>query len=680
MKICPYCWEKIQDLAKKCRYCAERLDENNTDRCMSSKINLEDNSLIKKIKDWNPKYEDFIDRVLVKYIKNKEWNDKKAANYLLNHDKLKSLADNLDLFDWLDDNIARELIKGQWINIDRLNMKSFKNLKEETANILFERWLWYYVADYLDNFEKLDQKKLFEKLIQSWERYAIIHNFKKLKEFNPKQFVKELIKNKEWYILLDQRGYFAWLDELVADSLIEDDQIFLLSSRLYRFNKLNKKYADIIIDDWQWWRIVNYIDRFEWLDVEILKNDLLDKWERETLANNIEKFKWLDNEEIVDNLIEGKKWWALIKLMDKITWIDDRIINVLIKNKCWNYLADIADKVDVKYHERIVEWLMNSTFYRESFLKNLDKFEWVDDKEIFGWLMKKKEWELILKNIDKFWFISMEEFSKELMDNEDYICLSKNLDKFKNINRNDLLEKIVEHNYRWLLECTFTSFDWMNKKIANLLIKNWKFSVVAYNLDRFNSIDNQIAEELIENWYWEMVANHIDKIEWLDKSTLYDTVYDAEFWNDTVEQITSDEYLHLIKNKSFTDNEIKKLVKYVSGGSLILDYLTSITDEQAKVLSDLKNLSLNWLKNITDEQAKYLWKINYLQLDWLETITDEQAKRLSSVNVLSLRWLKWLTYEQAKWLCKVNRRLELSWELHMQLLNNWFSVPWKNLR
>ena len=83
--------------------------------------------------------------------------------------------------------------------------------------------------------------------------------------------------------------------------------------------------------------------------------------------------------------------------------------------------------------------------------------------------------------------------------------------------------------------------------------------------------------------------------------------------------------------------------------------LTSITDEQAEILSKLPRLTLNGLTSITDEQAESLSKVEaFLRLAGLNSITDAQAESLSKVEgYLHLHGLASITDAQAESLSKV---------------------------
>ena len=89
---------------------------------------------------------------------------------------------------------------------------------------------------------------------------------------------------------------------------------------------------------------------------------------------------------------------------------------------------------------------------------------------------------------------------------------------------------------------------------------------------------------------------------------------------------------------------------------LDLDNLTSITDEQAEILSKVRSpIHLCGLTELSDEQAKSLSRLTGVALDGLTTITDELAEILSKVKgPLYLNGLTSITDKQAESLRKVS--------------------------
>ena len=153
-----------------------------------------------------------------------------------------------------------------------------------------------------------------------------------------------------------------------------------------------------------------------------------------------------------------------------------------------------------------------------------------------------------------------------------------------------------------------------------------------------------------------------------------------------IQDITEDKFNELCHREILKDEEIKQVIKYAikeEYSALHLGNLTSITDEQAERLTSINTLWLPGLKKITDKQAEYLsnvnylilgltsitdeqmrilceWKISSLDFQLLTSITDKQAEYLSNVESLGLNGLTSITDRQAEYL--------LNWKVKADLI------------
>lgn len=131
-----------------------------------------------------------------------------------------------------------------------------------------------------------------------------------------------------------------------------------------------------------------------------------------------------------------------------------------------------------------------------------------------------------------------------------------------------------------------------------------------------------------------------------------------------VKDITNEEYNDLCLHETLTDEETQQVVKFSNKNDtpLVL-WLTSMTDNQTKILSNAFRLELNWLTSIPTQQLEILSKKEgLLALDWLKYLTDTQAALLSRIERLHLNWLEYLTDKQVSLLLSWNVEiLELNW-------------------
>ena len=130
-----------------------------------------------------------------------------------------------------------------------------------------------------------------------------------------------------------------------------------------------------------------------------------------------------------------------------------------------------------------------------------------------------------------------------------------------------------------------------------------------------------------------------------------------------VKDISEKDYNDLCLREKLTDKQLQQVVNFSNKNDRILNlWLTRITDNQAKILSEAFRINLNWLTSITNDQLEILSKKEgHLGLDWLKYLTDAQILLLSRIERLSLNWLKFLSNEQIL--------LLLSWNVEILSLN-----------
>ena len=201
--------------------------------------------------------EELIDRVYWEYVAKNidkfKWVDKnEIAEKILNWPNWWCLSYYLENFEWLDHKEVAKILISKWYSYRvGKNLKFFKWLDKEIAEKLIRWKNWYFLARDLESFEWLD-KGIAEKLVRKADsepggylcqavREGIVKNLEKFDWLNTKEFVKK---------------YLLW----------------------------SNFYPELI---------EQYKEKFEWLDEEIA-NELIEDWYSEFVAKNLEKFEWLD--------------------------------------------------------------------------------------------------------------------------------------------------------------------------------------------------------------------------------------------------------------------------------------------------------------------------------------------------------------------------------------------------
>ena len=108
MKTCPFCWEEIQDVAKKCRYCWEWFDDEETSKDNGHELRLK--------------------RFWERLIEESKKTEIDADNLVILHDKDPELADAVAQEFWYDDYDDAK------IEIDRKNKQQENSVEKNTKN------------------------------------------------------------------------------------------------------------------------------------------------------------------------------------------------------------------------------------------------------------------------------------------------------------------------------------------------------------------------------------------------------------------------------------------------------------------------------------------------------------------------------------------------------------------
>lgn len=165
--------------------------------------------------------------------------------------------------------------------------------------------------------------------------------------------------------------------------------------------------------------------------------------------------------------------------------------------------------------------------------------------------------------------------------------------------------------------------------------------------------------------------------------------------------ITKEEYETLCKKTTLTIPELKKVIQHNKDmnewvsplhQNLLKLSIKSLTDEQARLLSWVKELSLN-LNTITDNQATILWNCRLLSIE-LSAVTNTQIKNLTSKWNMMLVTLPQATQIQSDALKDLTIKTEvltreqahiMSWRDRIKVLwlkqMEWtiYSKPWQNI-
>ncbi len=245
-----------------------------------------------------------------------------------------------------------------------------------------------------------------------------------------KKAANELIESGQWKYVVENLDKFKWLDKEIAIKLIEEWEWESVAKNLRDFEWLNyKEVAEKLIEKWNSYSVAGHLINFKWLDKEIAIK-LIEEWEWEDVADCISIFKWLDKE-TANKLIESGQWWVVARHPDNFEWLDKRIADKLIREWYWEYVA--------KYPEN---------FWLERVKKNKEQAE-------------------------------------NLMELGERSYLASHIDEFDSSYHKYIAERFIEAWRLLTLLRHIRKFKWLDKEVADKLIKDWAWVIVEHNSEIF---------------------------------------------------------------------------------------------------------------------------------------------------------------------------------------------------
>jgi len=279
-------WKKIaQILLEQGKITPEYIDDGKIDIEMVEKL----------VEDW---YWDYVAEDLDDWIIKEQLTEGIAEKLIVNG-QWYVVGSHIDKFEWLNHRkIAEELLEWWDFAVIALidNIDKFKWLDhKKIAESLIEKWFWWFVAKNINKFEWLNHSEIAEKIIAAWNWSAIANYLEKFEWLNHKEIAESLLNQtrREWEFLAYNFYKFKWLDQkYVAKRLIQkrDSWARAVADSIQFFDKkCHKKVAIMLIDDWYLEYLIENLDKFEWLDEDILKI-LIRFWYLDVVKKYLEKF------------------------------------------------------------------------------------------------------------------------------------------------------------------------------------------------------------------------------------------------------------------------------------------------------------------------------------------------------------------------------------------------------
>lgn len=163
-----------------------------------------------------------VTKEIAKIFMDLSWNKEKALKFI-NDGYVDLVGNNLDDYEWLDDEVAELLVEyGYWRAVlTNKNLFKWLKLDKKKADKMVENWEWTIVIMYIEDFEwvKLDKKTAL-RVIEDWD-WDFVGSYANKFEWLDKEIMKKLIETGLWYYVAENPDDYGWWDEEIEKMLTE---------------------------------------------------------------------------------------------------------------------------------------------------------------------------------------------------------------------------------------------------------------------------------------------------------------------------------------------------------------------------------------------------------------------------------------------------------------------------
>ncbi len=570
-----------------------------------------------------------------------------VALMLIKANQWAKIASNLEKFQELnlDQEVALNLIKDNWLNAFDNNIKKFKNLSREIAFYLIEHHRGYLVARNLDKFRDLDQEVAM-RLINDGDSEFVADNLSKFKGLNQEVAFK-LLEAKHSYCVFRSIEEFQGLelDQEFALKLIECDCSKVLIENLAKFKGLNQEVAMMFIKTGEGYLVVNNLNKFQDLNHQQIALKLIELGSGSAVASNLNKFQGL-NQEVVLKLIELGSESAVANNLNKFQGLNQEVALKLIETGYWSVVIKNLEKFqDLNYSDiafKIIEF--GDLNAREDVALNLEKFQGLNHQKVASKLIEFNcGGYCIAPNLEKFQGLNHQELALKLIELGDGNYVVDDLEKFQGLNYQEIVLKLIECGDVNGLADNLDKFQGLNHKdIASSIVKMGKLDELASNLDKFQGLNHQeIALKLIESGLTKSIAENLDKFQ-LSPEKLYQAV--KEKYYDFITKVEtkfpklaeqSSKSTELLLDVLNIKDNFSKLEKNISDNPFLLEALEENPRYGSKLIlkyQGFDDTSKNNIKELFDNESKILKNNPNIDKDSVEFRKLMQEKLTSHVD------------------------------------------------
>lgn len=243
---------------------------------------------------------------------------------------------------------------------------------------------------------KVNQKKVALALIRWGESYSLLYHLEQFTKLDQKRVVKKLLENDDAMHVWELINKFDRLSKRwITDRMIQSGRhLRTLVMSLDNFNEDEINEPLLIrklLNQEKWNLIIENLEKFKELNHQVLLNKMFKKQrcisERliKTLFENIDKFNNIDYERLVRDIVEAKRFYQMMEYFDKIKGKinHERFIELLLKPN--NYMTDVAryaDRFEGIDYQKLADRLSSKARTIADMASNVGKFKWIDQKKL----------------------------------------------------------------------------------------------------------------------------------------------------------------------------------------------------------------------------------------------------------------------------------------------------------
>lgn len=262
-----------------------------------------------------------------------------------------------------------------------------------------------------------------------------------------------------------------------------------------------------------------------------------------------------------------------------------------------------------------------------------------------------------------------EDEARELIKLWDIKLLIKNLDKFTKLS-NEIAAKLIQKWFTDDVAKNLSSFYWLDKKTAKILMKDRCWSV-AYELRRFENLDDNIAKLLINNWEYDQISFSISSFSNLSLETLLSLLMNTKKHRNLL-VINSDKFWIRWNPNEEILNYLKRKWKVLEYKKLKEFYDLVTFEKNKNSFENRRNLSQSFDFEVVKEAIKY-WKGNLILWEMENYIGDYNKL----IDLLIDTWY-------CDWICKNLwklwwKNIDRNWLVEEMALNNKYNELLKNI-